>query len=85
MFGVRGVRIERVERLSLSRRFEMVPTQYGVVSVKLGVWDGRVLNAHPEYEDCKRLALSAGVAVQTVMDAAKIAHGVVQTSAAEAS
>jgi uncharacterized protein (TIGR00299 family) protein len=69
-----GVRVSRVDRLSLERRFESVETQYGQVSIKLGLWGERILNAHPEYEDCKRLAAAAAVPVALVFDAAKAAY-----------
>jgi uncharacterized protein (DUF111 family) len=45
-----------------------------VVSVKLGVQGQRVMNVHPEYEDCKRLAAAAGVPVKNVFMAAETAY-----------
>ena len=68
-----GVRVSRVERLSIGRRFETLTTPYGAVSVKLGVWDGRVVNVHPEYEDCKARAAECGVAIKEVFAAAEAA------------
>lgn len=68
-----GVRLSRVERLSIDRRFETLTTPYGAVSVKLGVWGGKVVNVHPEYEDCKARAAESGVAIKEVFAAAEAA------------
>jgi uncharacterized protein (DUF111 family) len=48
-----------------------VTTLYGPVRVKRG-WEGdRLAILAPEYEDCRRLALAAGVAVHIVYDEAQ--------------
>ncbi len=65
-----GVRAHRSERTILERRFETVKTPWGEVKVKLGVRDGSVWNAQPEFEDCRALARSAGVPVKDVHAAA---------------
>ena len=65
-----GVRFQRVERVALERRFEQVATEYGVVTVKLGLRNGEVLNAAPEFEDCRRLAEEKKVAIKEVQAAA---------------
>ena len=61
-----GVRLHRVERTALDRRFEEVQTPHGKVRIKLGLWNGRVVNAQPEYEDCRRLAQASGASVKQV-------------------
>jgi len=61
-----GVRRTPVERHALERRFEVVETAHGPVQVKLGLEDGRVVNAWPEYEDCRRIAEAAGVPLKQV-------------------
>jgi uncharacterized protein (TIGR00299 family) protein len=65
-----GVRFQRVERVALERRFEKVTTEYGVVTVKLGLRNGEVLNAAPEFEDCRRLAEETKVPIKEVQAAA---------------
>ena len=65
-----GLRVREVERWSLPRRVVRVTTPYGEVGVKLGCLDGEVVNAAPEYEDCRRLATEAGVPLKAVMAAA---------------
>lgn len=61
-----GVRMHRVERTALDRRFEEVETRYGRVRIKLGLWNGRVVNAQPEYEDCRRAAQASKTPVKQV-------------------
>lgn len=68
-----GVKVREIERLCLDRSFERVETPYGPVRVKVGHWGGKQLKASPEYEDCHTLAVEHRVALQTVMDAARIA------------
>jgi len=65
-----GVRISRWERICLDRRWEEVATPFGVIRIKIGERDGRVVTASPEYEDCKRAALEHGVPVRHVHESA---------------
>jgi pyridinium-3,5-bisthiocarboxylic acid mononucleotide nickel chelatase len=65
-----GVRSHRVERLALERDWVEVETPWGRVRVKRGLRQGVVLNAHPEFEDCRELAEAAGVPLKQVMAAA---------------
>jgi uncharacterized protein (TIGR00299 family) protein len=65
-----GVRSYRVERQALERDWVEVQTPWGQVRVKRGLRGGEVLNAHPEFEDCRRVAEAAGVPVKQVMAAA---------------
>jgi uncharacterized protein (TIGR00299 family) protein len=62
-----GVRSHPVERAALERTWREVQTPWGAVRVKLGLREGRVLNAQPEYEDCRRVAEAAGVPLKTVL------------------
>jgi uncharacterized protein (DUF111 family) len=69
-----GVRVHEVWRHKLDRFHRQVETRYGVVPVKCGVLDGRIVQAAPEYEACKRLAREHGVPVRLVYtDAASLA------------
>ncbi|MFT3706421.1 MAG: nickel pincer cofactor biosynthesis protein LarC [Archangium sp.] len=61
-----GVREYAVSRTILERRFEPVQTQWGAVRMKLGLRGDAVLNATPEFEDCRALAEKAGVAIKDV-------------------
>ncbi len=61
-----GVRSHRVERTVLDRHQVSVQTPHGPVRMKVGTWKGETLNAAPEYEDVRALALAAGVPVKVV-------------------
>ena len=66
-----GVRKSRVQRSTLTRELVCVDTKYGPVNIKVGFKDdGTVTNRHPEYEDCKRLAVQHGVPLKSVMNEA---------------
>jgi uncharacterized protein (TIGR00299 family) protein len=65
-----GLRLREVERWSLPRRSVPVQTRYGEVRVKLATLEGTVVNASPEFEDCRRLSLEAGVPLKAVVAAA---------------
>jgi uncharacterized protein (TIGR00299 family) protein len=65
-----GVRWHPVVRRALERRTEEIQTPYGAVPMKLGLDGGRVLNAAPEYQACKAIALEKGVPLKDVYSAA---------------
>jgi uncharacterized protein (TIGR00299 family) protein len=65
-----GVRSYRVERKALERDWVEVETPWGRVRVKRGLRNGVVLNAHPEFEDCRQVAEASGVPLKQVMAAA---------------
>ena len=68
-----GVRRTVAERRKLRRRFVAVPTPWGEVRVKLGELNGAVVQAAPEFEDCRRLAEASGVPLKEVYAAAAAA------------
>lgn len=68
-----GVRTERLDRRKLARRVESVETEFGPIDVKMGTRDGSVVQASPEFEDCRRTALESGVDPSDVFDAARAA------------
>jgi hypothetical protein len=65
-----GLRYSEVEREVLERKLVPVATRFGKVTVKLGLRDGQILNAAPEFEDCRRLASRNGVSLKEVQQAA---------------
>ena len=65
-----GLRMEKVMRLKLARRWEQVSTQYGPIKVKLGFKGDIVLQRSPEFESCRAAAEKAGVPVREVYAAA---------------
>ena len=65
-----GVRRHTAERRKLAREFTSVKTPFGEVSVKFGKLDGRVIQAAPEFESCKKLARQAKIPLKAVYEAA---------------
>jgi pyridinium-3,5-bisthiocarboxylic acid mononucleotide nickel chelatase len=61
-----GVRATRVSRTRAPRRFETVTTRWGDVRLKLRGWDGRVIGAMPEYDDCLKLSRISGAPVHEI-------------------
>ena len=70
-----GVRIHRVERCAADREMREVQTPWGPVPVKIGRWQGDVVNIAPEYEACRRLARENDVPLKQVYAAAQAAAG----------
>ena len=68
-----GLRISTAERRVLERESVAVTTPYGDIRVKIGRRNGQVLNAAPEYEDCRKAALEHSVPLKEVMQAAQAA------------
>jgi pyridinium-3,5-bisthiocarboxylic acid mononucleotide nickel chelatase len=65
-----GVRRSTAERRKLRREFVTVKTEFGEVIVKLGRLNGKVVQAAPEYESCKKLAEERGISLKQVYEAA---------------
>jgi len=68
-----GVRRCLAERRKLRREFQMVETPFGSVSMKIGKLDGKVLQAAPEFESCRKLAGEAKLPLKQVYEAAMTA------------
>jgi uncharacterized protein (TIGR00299 family) protein len=65
-----GVRRHRQHRSCLQRTHILLDTQYGRIRMKTGSRDGQVLNATPEFEDCRAAALTFDVPLKQVMQVA---------------
>jgi uncharacterized protein (TIGR00299 family) protein len=65
-----GVRRSEWERSVLERESVRVATPYGEIAVKLGRRAGAVVNAQPEFEECRAAADAAGVPLKEVVAAA---------------
>lgn len=68
-----GVRISTIRRKKLNVEFMDIKTSYGMVKIKIGKSNGKILNFGPEYEECKKLAQINNVPVKTIYDEAKSA------------
>jgi uncharacterized protein (TIGR00299 family) protein len=66
-----GVRSHEVERRALAREFVTVETRYGAIKMKVARFDGRIVNAAPEYEDCRAAAAKHNVPLRDVEAAAR--------------
>lgn len=65
-----GLRRSEVERWVLPREWITVETPYGPVQVKVARLGGRIVNAMPEYEDCRAAARDHGVPLRRVWEQA---------------
>lgn len=68
-----GIRSYEVDRRTLERQTVRVETLYGAIDVKVAWHAGRVVNAMPEFEQCRTLARAANVPLRVVEDAARTA------------
>ena len=69
-----GVRFYEVERLALQRAIVTVATSYGAIDIKEARMNGRLLRAMPEYDQCRKAAIAAGVTLREVEESALKAH-----------
>ena len=65
-----GFRYLPMGRIEMRRTFEMVSTPWGPVRMKVSFFNGETMQATPEYEDCRALALKADVPLKEVQRAA---------------
>ena len=65
-----GVRTYETKRFKLQQTQSTVKTSYGQVPVKIGLLDGKAIQASPEYEACKALARQNNVPLQKIFQAA---------------
>ena len=65
-----GLRVSRIRRYELDREERAIEVDGGVVRVKLGRLDGRVVNIAPEHDDCMAIAKAKGRSVKSVWAAA---------------
>jgi uncharacterized protein (DUF111 family) len=66
-----GLRWRLENKTALQREFAEVETAWGKVRIKIARWpSGKIANASPEYEDCRRIAQQHSVPLKQVMRAA---------------
>ena len=65
-----GIRMDRVERWKLERRFETVATPFGEITLKIGLRQGQVLQIAPEFESCRTASERTGQPLRAIYDAA---------------
>jgi uncharacterized protein (DUF111 family) len=64
-----GIRVREVERECLERKFVKVQTQFGEIDVKIGLFNGMQVNAMPEFEQLKKIAIEQNVPLKEVKKA----------------
>ena len=69
-----GVRRRHCARRKLDRRYETVETPYGPIRIKLGLLEGRIVTASPEFADCAASADTHHVPVREVLASATAAY-----------
>jgi len=62
-----GIRTHEVRRQTLARESVPVDTPLGTIRIKISHLNGTLLNAAPEYEDCRRIAAEQGVPLKEVL------------------
>ena len=63
-----GVRFYSVDRLILDREIKKLKTPYGLIKIKLGKLDGKIVQAAPEFEDCKKVARAKKLPAKKIYD-----------------
>ncbi len=66
-----GIRSTALTRYALERRQEKIDLGYGQVTLKLGLKDGTVITAEPEYSSCEKLAERTGRPLKEIYRDAK--------------
>jgi uncharacterized protein (TIGR00299 family) protein len=63
-----GVRVRELERDCLERKFVKIQTQFGEIDVKIGIFNGRQVNAMPEFDQLKGIAAEKGIPLKLIKD-----------------
>jgi len=64
-----GVRRTIAERRKLRREFVTVTTKFGKVAMKLGKLEGKIVQAAPEFESCRKLSVQKKVPLKQIYEA----------------
>ena len=68
-----GVRRRAVERYVAEREMIRVETEHGEIGVKVKRVGGQVAGVHPEYEECRKIAMRTGVPLRDIVESATAA------------
>ncbi|MZH15580.1 MAG: nickel pincer cofactor biosynthesis protein LarC [Nitrospinae bacterium] len=63
-----GVRFYGVDRMTLDREVKKIKTPYGSINIKIGLLDGKIVQAAPEFEDCKKASRAKKRPVKKIYD-----------------
>jgi len=65
--GTFGIRVRPLERTVLQREICELKTEFGVIRVKKGYYNGELVSIKPEYEDCLKLAREHGIPLKILI------------------
>lgn len=65
-----GIRRELISRTLLHRKTVTASTPFGKIPFKVGYWDGKTFNIHPEYDALKRVAKKHNISLKKLYDIA---------------
>lgn len=66
-----GIRIYNTRRIKLFVEKRTVKTEYGDISVKIGMINDKIKTISPEYEECKQLAEKSNMPLKDIYDLVK--------------
>ncbi len=66
-----GIRISNVIREKLDRKYATVKLFDQEIRIKIGFYGGKVVNIHPEFEDCRKAAQNSGISLNEIMSRAR--------------
>jgi uncharacterized protein (TIGR00299 family) protein len=66
-----GIRAFNVIREKLDRKFDTVKVLDQEIRIKIGFYEGKIVNIHPEFEDCKKAAQKSGISLKEIMSKAR--------------
>lgn len=61
-----GVRVKRMDRIALKRSVLALDTKLGEIHVKVAYLNNHLVNAAPEFEDCKAIAEKMNIPLKQV-------------------
>ncbi len=64
-----GLRVTEIERSCLAREIIKVKTEFGEIDVKIARYQGKIVNAKPEYEQLKKIALEKNISLLKIQKA----------------
>ncbi len=65
-----GLRMHTTQRLKLARRFATVSTPFGEIRIKIGERGEEIVQAAPEFEDCRAASEKSGEPLRVIYEAA---------------
>lgn len=63
-----GIRVQEIKREFLERKFVKVNTKFGEIDVKIGMLNGKQVNAMPEFEQLKKISSEQGIPLKELKE-----------------